>query len=179
MKLETDIKTIERLAERNQDADWEFRSYLKGVDLPSEEIDAVVHRLYKTVSEQIDCRKCGNCCKIIGPRLKDKDIERLSAHLKLTHEAFAGEYLSQSKDEDGCQFKASPCPFLADNSCTVYDVRPEDCRSFPHLHKDGFVFRLMSVVSNCSVCPIVYNVYAQLKGEIKALNKWKSIDENA
>ena len=111
MKLETDIKTIERLAERNQDADWEFRSYLKGVDLPSEEIDAVVHRLYKTVSEQIDCRKCGNCCKIIGPRLKDKDIERLSAHLKLTHEAFAGEYLSQSKDEDGCQFKASPCQF--------------------------------------------------------------------
>ncbi len=46
------------------------------------------------------------------------------------------------------------------NCCTVYDARPDDCRSFPHLHKDEFVFRLIQVVNNCSVCQIVYTTYS-------------------
>ncbi|MBN1676299.1 MAG: hypothetical protein JXR37_34970 [Kiritimatiellae bacterium] len=38
-----------------------------------------------------------------------------------------------------------------------------DCRSYPHLHKKPFVARLTQAYSNCSVCPIVYNVYEELK----------------
>jgi hypothetical protein len=67
--------------------------------------------------------------------------------------------------EDKYRFKNLPCPFLSGNTCTVYDVRPEDCRSYPHLRKGEFVFRLMGVVCNCAVCPIVYNVLERLKGE--------------
>ena len=46
--------------------------------------------------------------------------------------------------------------------------RPNDCRSYPHLHKPEFVFRLIQAVSNCSVCPISYNVFELLKQEIHA-----------
>ena len=172
MEIETNIGTIERLAEKNRPADWAFRSYLKGCDLSAEEIDSLVHKHYKAVAEQIDCRKCANCCKVVGPRLKEKDIERLSAHLKITGEAFVLEYLSQNEEGEGRPFKSLPCPFLSGNSCAVYDQRPDDCRSYPHLHKEGFVFRLMQTVSNCAVCPIVYNVYGRLKEEVGGRKKF-------
>ena len=38
-----------------------------------------------------------------------------------------------------------------------------DCRSFPHLHKRDFVFRLIQAVENCALCPIVFGVYEGLK----------------
>ncbi|MBU2621933.1 MAG: YkgJ family cysteine cluster protein [Proteobacteria bacterium] len=166
MKLETDIGTIGRLAEKNRDADWAFRSYLKSCDLSAEEIDALVHKHYKAVSEQIACRKCGNCCRVVGPLFKEKDVQRLAAHLKITGEAFIRDYLKPEEDGEGRPLKSLPCPFLSDNSCVVYEQRPDDCRSYPHLHKKDFVFRLMQAVSNCSICPIVYHVYNRLKAEI-------------
>ena len=39
-------------------------------------------------------------------------------------------------------------------------------RPFPHLHKEEFIFRLWGVVENCPICPIVFNVYEQLKDEL-------------
>ena len=39
-------------------------------------------------------------------------------------------------------------------------------RSYPHLQKEDFVFRLAQAVSNCSICPIAFNVYERLKAEL-------------
>ncbi|MBW1737720.1 MAG: hypothetical protein JRJ69_09220 [Deltaproteobacteria bacterium] len=50
--------------------------------------------------------------------------------------------------------------------CSHYELRPEACRSFPHLHKEEFVSRLMGVIQNYAVCPIIFNVYERLKNEL-------------
>jgi Fe-S-cluster containining protein len=55
---------------------------------------------------------------------------------------------------------------LQNNLCRVYNDRPGDCRSYPHLHKRDFVFRVNQAFSNCFVCPIVFNVYEELKREL-------------
>ena len=92
-------------------------------------------------------------------------LDSLATHLSISENEFEEQYLI--KDEDGdITFRATPCPFLSGNSCSVYEGRPDDCRSYPHLHKKDIVFRLMGVVFNCSVCPIVFNVYEQLKIEL-------------
>ena len=52
---------------------------------------------------------------------------------------------------------------------TVTVDRPDDCRSYPHLDKEGFVLRLTQAFSNCSICPVVYNVYHELMRRL-----WKS-----
>jgi len=167
MKLETDPKRIAVLAKEKEDTNWAFRCFLKGCDLSIEELDSVVHDLYKNVSSQIDCRQCANCCKVIRPLLEPRDIERLATHLRLSVEEFLSEYLEPDEDGEGYFFKTTPCAFLKDNLCTVYPQRPDACRSYPHLHKHEFVFRLNQVFSNCSVCPIVYNVYERLKQEMQ------------
>ncbi len=166
MKIETDINRIEELTRQQEADDRRYRCWLKECDLTIEEIDAVVHRHYRAVSEQIECKECGNCCKVFRPLLKAEDIDRLARRLKMPREDFMLEYLVEYKNGRGCSFKITPCPFLVDTSCTVYPDRPDACRSYPGLHRKGFVFRLDLAFANCSVCPIVYNVYERVKMEI-------------
>jgi Fe-S-cluster containining protein len=167
MKNETDVKHIEKLAARKEEENWQFRSYLKGWSgLSSEEIDALFQQFFADVAAEIDCNKCANCCKKISPALKAKDIETLATHLGISNSTLCEEYLIESDYDDGLSFKTLPCPFLKDNLCTVYSFRPHDCRSYPHLHKTDRVFSLYTIISNCSVCPIVYNVYEILKENI-------------
>jgi len=164
MSLVSDINTIEKLTAEKEDANWRFRCFLKGwCDLPSEEIDALFHRFTEEVTREIDCTECANCCRKVSPLLKSKDIERLAAFLGLSRTAFCEKYLVESEEDRGFHFKTLPCPFLEGNLCTVYSSRPHDCRSYPHLQKKDRVFSMTAIFSNCSVCPIVYNVYELLK----------------
>lgn len=163
MRVETDLESIRQLAEERKDENWEFRTFLKQCD--EDDVDARVHRILDEVNAQVDCTACGNCCTVIWPKISDADIERLAECLYMTPEGFRAQYIM--KDEDGdIVLRGQPCPFLEDKRCTVYPNRPENCRSYPHLHKEWFNSRLISVISNYAVCPIVFNVYERLKDEI-------------
>ena len=166
MKLEADIQRIKGLAQQRKDANWAFRCFLKGSDLSIRRIDLTVHDLYREVSREIDCTKCANCCKTVRPVLKPADLRRLAKYLELSVNEFRSRYLEDDPEKEGSVFRNQPCPFLQDNLCTVYNHRPGDCRSYPHLHKREFVFRISQAFSNCSVCPIVFNVYEELKREL-------------
>jgi Fe-S-cluster containining protein len=165
MKLITDPKEVARLAKEQEDANWKFRTFLKEVDLEIDELDAIVHRHYEEVSAQIDCRECGNCCRESRPILQEDDVTMLARGLNISREALTIRLLTTDEDGD-IVFNKLPCPLLKGQLCSKYEHRPNDCHSFPHLHKDEFVFRLMGVVHNCSVCPIVFNVYECLKDEL-------------
>jgi Fe-S-cluster containining protein len=170
--METDLQKIELLSQQREDENWRFRCYLKSSDLSDAKIDAVVQRLYREVAVQIDCGSCGNCCRVMQPLLTAADIKRLAVHLGMTVRQFRAEYIRTERDEgDADVFNAKPCPFLQENRCTVYDCRPRDCQSFPHLHKKDFVFRMNQAYGNCAVCPIVFNVYEGLKGELWSRKK--------
>lgn len=165
MKLPTDPKVVARLAEAREDANWRFRTFLKGVDFEIKELDAIVRKHYEYVARQIDCCACGNCCRQILPTLSDADVRRLAAGLGITAEEVVGRYLARDEDGD-LTFNRRPCPLLEGNLCRAYKHRPETCRSYPHLQNEDFVFRLAQAVSNCSVCPIVFNVFERLKDEL-------------
>ena len=50
MKLVTDPKVVEKLAREREDENWEFRTFLKGGRHKSEEIDAIVQSVERTVA---------------------------------------------------------------------------------------------------------------------------------
>ena len=166
MRLEADIGRIEEMTRQNEDEHRRYWSLLKRCDLTTEEIDAIVHKHLREVSEQIECRQCGNCCKVFRPQLTPQDIVRLAGHLGIPEEEFVAEYIVEYEAGKGQFFKCAPCPFLRDNACTVHPGRPDVCRAYPTLYKKGFVRNLGITFSNCSVCPIVYNVYERVKMEI-------------
>jgi Fe-S-cluster containining protein len=163
--METDSIKIGNLSKEREDENWCFRTFLKGYD--TKHLDSIVRESFRQVSEAIDCTSCGNCCKEMQPILKKKDISKLSKSLNITPDQFITRYVN--KDEDGeSTLNQLPCPFLKDNRCTQYDSRPADCASYPHLHKKYFVFRLIGVVNNYSICPIVFNVYEALKSKLES-----------
>jgi Fe-S-cluster containining protein len=163
--METNLQKIERTSKIKNDENWEFRSFLKGCDISLEELDSIVHELFDLVSSEIDCTKCANCCKKVSPILNKNDIKKLSKSAGISIPNFKKQFLKK-KDGGDYTFNRLPCPFLENNICTQYKSRPSDCESYPHLHKEEFVFRLIGVVNNYSICPIVFNVYELLKERI-------------
>lgn len=165
--METNVQRIKELSEQRHDENWRFRTFLKGC--ASEQIDRLVQQFYQEVSAHIDCTACANCCREIQPTLEQEDIERLAQGLDISVAQFTRQYLTEDIQDGICEgwtFQQKPCPFLKENRCTHYPSRPEDCRSYPHLHKPNFTSRLWGVVDNYAMCPIVFNVYELLKTEL-------------
>jgi len=46
----TCIKKIKKIAQEKDDENWKFRMFLKTCDISSEQIDRIVHKLYKHFS---------------------------------------------------------------------------------------------------------------------------------
>jgi len=162
-EIETNLSRIRTLSRKKEEENWEFRAFLKG-KCPSERLDSLVHSLSQEIAAAIDCTTCGNCCREILPVLDEEDIERFAQGLGISPKELTDQYVV--RDEEGFTFSRTPCPFLHERRCTNYEARPEDCRSYPHLHKEDMLSRLMGVVENCSICPIVFNVYEALKREL-------------
>jgi len=128
-------------------------------------LDDLVHDLHEEAFAKFNCLDCANCCKTIGPRLIDKDIERLAKHLKMKISDFTGKYILTDEDGDFV-FREHPCPFLlSDNYCMVYESRPKACREYPHTDRKRFYQILELSHKNCETCPVVYEIFEELKRE--------------
>ena len=130
------------------------------------ELDDFVHSLHIDAFSEFSCLDCANCCKIIGPRLIDKDVERLAKHLKTKPSEFMQQYTLVDEDGD-MVFREHPCPFLLpDNYCMVYDSRPRACREYPHTDRKRFYQILNLSHKNCETCPVVYGIFEEMKKKI-------------
>jgi uncharacterized protein len=126
-------------------------------------LDEVTNHLHDQAFEHIDCLQCANCCKTLGPRLAQKDIERLAGHFRIKESAFAEKYLRIDEDGDYV-FQSMPCPFLgSDNLCAVYDQRPQACRDYPHTQQRKILQKLSITYQNAMICPAVAEVVEGLK----------------
>ena len=179
MELETNLERIAQLGKQKDKENFKFRSYLKGLDIDENKLDKIVHNLNKEVSEKIDCTECANCCKIFTIYLSEDDISIFAKGLNTSSEELIKNYCKNFKDnydEDDLkkyEFSQVPCPFLENNKCTNYEHRPKECQQYPYLQKDKFISRLLGVIDNYSVCPIVFNVYEQLK-KILWTRNWRT-----
>ena len=158
-----DLSKLEELAKNKEQENKKFLKKLRAKK--PKNLDSVVHNLHDEVFEHTDCLECANCCKTLGPRITDKDIKRLSKHLKLSEEKFINQYLKIDEDNDYV-FAAMPCPFLMpDNYCMIYENRPKACREYPHTDSRKFYKLLNITQKNASTCPAVYEIIEGLKEE--------------
>lgn len=88
------------------------------------------------------CSTCGNCCRLRFIELTLKNVERIQAK---GHKNFYDEI----KNEFVMKRNNGKCIFLnQDNSCSIYEIRPEVCRDFPFFKKFGLVY-----CRSASYCP--------------------------
>ena len=159
-----DIKLIQRYSRSNLTDDLRFREHIiSRLNMSGAAADAVVEDVTNEVWSQIDCVSCANCCKTLAIVVDMQDIQRIAKRLKTSPAEFKKNHCVIQPDKT-ITFKASPCTFLAtDGRCTIYEDRPKACHDFPYLRDKGFAKRTITMIENCSCCPIVFNVWQQLK----------------
>lgn len=150
---------LKKVFKEVEEENWMFRAFLKGQE--PDEIDRLVNDMHRKLFKDIECVACSNCCKTIVPVLTEGDISRISGVLGVTASGFKDKYLKR-KNEDW-MIKTRSCPFLTDKGCSIYEYRPETCREYPYTHKDEITSRLINLVQNCEICPVVFEIFEKLK----------------
>ena len=168
----TDLVQIRRLGEKKREENLKFRRYLKSHVF----VERQFRKAAEEVQDRIDCRQCGECCRVTEVRIVERDIEKLARFLGIPEKAFVEKHTAL--DEAGAMIlrRNAPsadshggCEFLQGNECTVYEARPGNCERFPHLLRGSgsLEARMWAFVDRATYCPIVYNWMEQVKGLTK------------
>jgi Fe-S-cluster containining protein len=158
-------KRLEQLPKLAEEAKKENKKYFTNLKKRTpKNLDYVMQELHDAEFAKTDCLDCGNCCKTSSPIFIDKDIARISKHLKMKVADFTSTYLERDSD-DFMVLKTAPCSFLdlSDNSCTIYDVRPKACAEYPHTNRRKFIQITDLTIENTTICPATYNIVEALK----------------
>lgn len=78
-------------------------------------------------------RGCGHCCHVSVP------ITEFEAQMIAEGIGVKAQVVKQSKRPDISQFGShTPCPFLANGECSIYEVRPLTCRMHMNFDQDNY-----------------------------------------
>lgn len=88
---------------------------------------------YEEEALRFGCTQCGQCCARPGEiYLTESDALRISNYLRLSVKEFRKAWCVR----DGVEWKmvvteAKSCPFFVERRCTIHDVKPIQCRTYP------------------------------------------------
>jgi uncharacterized protein len=162
----TDLVQIRRMGEQRRDENLRFRKYIKSHDF----VERQFRRAAQEIHDQIDCRECGECCRVGEVELSDRDIEKLARFLGIEIKAFVAKFVMVGEDGDRILRRTEAgCVFLEGNECTVYEARPANCERFPHVLRGAgsLQSRMWQFVDRATYCPIVYNWMEAVKNLTK------------
>lgn len=173
--MAVDLVQIRKLARQKEDENWRFRQFVKfETGLDPDEMDRQVSETTQRVWAGIDCTACANCCREVKPTFSEEEVNRLAARLGTTTLQFIDAYLEPNGDDDNpWQTRTTPCPFLKEDRCSVYEDRPADCKGYPYLYEPEFSARTMAMIARTFTCPIVFEVIEALKQSWKFARRRK------
>lgn len=135
---------------------------------------------YTAIAEQhawkeVNCTNCGNCCMTMTPTWKKSEVKRLAAHLGMTYDEFYEKWLYTEEETGDIMNDNTPCQFFDQKNglCTVYEFRPHDCATFPHLYRKDFTDQIEVYTENLHRCPATLVAVEKLKEITEELLKKK------
>ncbi len=131
---------------------------------------------------RFECQKgCSNCCEIGGGYVfvSDKNILHISRYLGITAEEFTANYTHLVEDgtkrclndKDNAQ-----CIFLEDGKCSIYPVRPLQCRTFPFWPQNMKSEKRWA--QTCQECPGIGKGKHFSREEIEEILKGKAVNSD-
>jgi Fe-S-cluster containining protein len=168
----TNLDEVRRLAEAHYETFEAMRAALEIDETFSDDaLDVLVDEIAQPIIAAIDCKQCGNCCRVLDVCLVPPDIDRLSTALHISID----EVVTRYADEDlgavhgeWAIIAKKPCPMLRGNLCSIYENRPHSCRLYPQFTPD-FRYNMEDTLASAPHCPIVYNVLSTLMERVEPL----------
>ena len=139
------------------------KQFIRWKKKPPKTLDQDFQENHDAVFETVDCLACGHCCKTTSPIFKERDIQRIAKAQRMSISRFSQQYLKRD-DEGDWVLKSAPCAFLeADtNACSIYDVRPQACREYPHTDRKNMAGILNLTEQNAHLCPAVSSIVQRM-----------------
>lgn len=160
----TDLVQIERFGQKQREENQRFRVWMKRHNFAERRFRAIA----KNLEEAIDCKQCGNCCRVATTQITERDAEHLARYLGVRLADFLRDYTVETIEEGRILKRTeNGCVFLEGNACSVYEARPRTCEFFPHLVKGNgsLLSRMWHMPDRAVYCPIVFNTLEQFKTE--------------
>jgi Fe-S-cluster containining protein len=142
------------------------------------------------------CNQCGECCKDMDVPLSHIDIKRLiEANTGLDSEMFITLHPATKENLDSVllygeyhelfltnKLSDNSCIFLKDNSCSIYEYRPNSCRTWPFskniknkLFIDDVASKLVEISCDKDKFKDHKNTYKNIENSIKDAKEYREI----
>jgi Fe-S-cluster containining protein len=120
------------------------------------------------VWKEVSCLGCANCCKTMTPTWKKTELKKVAAFVNMTYEDYYEKYIKVDEDNGDLVNKIQPCQHLnmKTNMCSVYEIRPHDCRHFPHFIRKDFLDQTKVYTENLHRCPATLLLVEKLEAAI-------------
>jgi Fe-S-cluster containining protein len=123
---------------------------------PPANLNKIVKQADAAVWAEVDCLDCANCCKTMTPTFTKAEVKNIAERVGMTYQQYFDKYLHIDDDNGDIVNNLQPCQHLGkDNKCVVYDIRPNDCRTFPHHVRKDFLYQVeeKTYLNNVPRCP--------------------------
>src|ERR1700676_4516949 len=151
------LERIKVLSERNEIENLDFRRWLK--NYAPHDVDEIMKALSQKYFALIDCKECANCCRVLELEFTEPELHTIAKSMAKSIDEFKKRFVVEDTIKS--------CPALKGNLCSIYEDRPDVCRSYPHLEKPNFTSRLFGVLDNIGICPIAFNAFEELKAKVQ------------
>ena len=92
---------INSLPERAKKVEKETKTFIKSIKKNRHrELDDTIHAIHQEVFDSINCLDCGNCCRTLGPRITDRDIERIAQALRIKPHEVVQRHLQIDEEKE-------------------------------------------------------------------------------
>jgi Fe-S-cluster containining protein len=148
----------------------ELKKFLKKIEKnPPRGLIKTNAAVAKETWSEVDCLDCANCCKKMTPTFKKAEIKRIAAFVGMTQKEYFDKYLEVDESNGDIVNKSTPCQHLnlKDNKCSVYEIRPADCRLFPHFERKDFNDVSYVIADNVPRCPATLVFVEKLFNQIE------------
>ncbi len=111
-----------------------IENYEKFLEVITEDLE----KIFDYQKEYICCKKgCSHCCKRGDYPMSQLEFEYLMKGYNETNETVKKKINENIEIVKNGDTDSYPCPFLIDNSCSIYKYRPLVCRAFGVLTEDS------------------------------------------
>ena len=154
------IKTMAKLSEKENE--WLLGAIESNL-ISFKNLDSLVKNYYEDIKNEIECDKCGECCKSVIIIFEENDVDRLASHLKIKRDNVLTKWFQKYEKFNCYVMNQLPCLFQKDGLCTVYKHRGTECREFPYLESMPFSEIYKYAFQGYAVCSFYYNIIEMLK----------------